>query len=162
VLPPVSYAPVTPTVEEPTVPDAASAGPQQDGVRDDYVSGVVSGVFVPVPSAVAAARRFVTAVLRSWGQDDLVWDAALVTSELATNAVGHGDSPFRASVVRTEGVVRIGIEDIGPGWPQERASTHDLSTGRGVAIVAALAERTGCDVLPVSKLAWAEFTPHAS
>src|SRR5205085_4848679 len=37
----------------------------------------------------AAARHFVTETLRCWGRDDAVDNAALIITELATNAVAH-------------------------------------------------------------------------
>lgn len=114
--------------------------------------------FVPVPEAVSAVRRFVTGVLRSWGEDDLVPDAALVISEMATNAVMHAESAFRAFVERADGVVRIAIEDAGSGMPESLAADGDDLNGRGVAIVEALSARWGWDALAQGKIVWAELT----
>jgi anti-sigma regulatory factor (Ser/Thr protein kinase) len=119
--------------------------------------GVHAGVFVPVPEAVAALRRFITDVLERWGEEDLVWEATLVASELATNAISHGDSAFRASIGRLDGVIRIGIEDVGAGLPRQRTARIDDSDGRGMEIVEALSHRYGCEVLPHGKLVWAEL-----
>jgi len=116
-----------------------------------------SEVFVPVPAAVPAARRFVAGVLVQWHEDEIVRDATLVTSELATNALIHGASPFRASVSRDAGVVRISVEDVARGWPERRGATIDDVGGRGLDIVNALAQRAGYDALPGGKIAWAEF-----
>jgi anti-sigma regulatory factor (Ser/Thr protein kinase) len=127
------------------------------GARD-IASGQRSEVFLPVPEAVAALRRFVIDVLARWGEHDLVEDGALVASEMATNAVRHGDSPFRAVMGRSDGVVRLGVEDVGPGWPQKVSATLDDSAGRGLAIVEALAHRWGCDPVPDGKVIWAELT----
>lgn len=118
---------------------------------------VESAVFVPVPKAVAAARRFVTLVLESWGLQDLVADAALVTSELATNAVRHAASPFRAVVDRSGPAVRISIADLELGHVASSAAAPADLHGRGVAIVEALASRWGCDPLPGGKVVWAEL-----
>ena len=141
VLPPLSYDPSSVHYDS----------------RPDVGEGVHSEVFVPVPEAVAALRRFVTGVLELWGESPLVWDATLVASELATNAVRHGGSPFRASIGRGDGVVRIGVEDVGTGWPQQRTADVEDPDGRGMEIVEALAHRWGCHVLPHGKLAWAEL-----
>ena len=116
-----------------------------------------SEVFLPVPEAVAPARRFASATLGSWGGPDLVWQASLLTSELATNAVVHGRSPFRLGVLRQSGGVRLAIEDMASAWPEIRAAgLHDLD-GRGMAIVEALADRCGYDAVPGGKIAWAEL-----
>ncbi len=139
VRPPVSYA------------AGNGAAPAGEGFQR-------SSVFVPAPDAIGAARRFVTGALRSWGEQRLLWEAALVTSELATNAVRHGHSPFRASVGRTDGVVRIGIEDARSGLPQLRRAELEDTGGRGVAIVEHLSDRWGCDELAEGKVTWAELT----
>jgi anti-sigma regulatory factor (Ser/Thr protein kinase) len=125
---------------------------QPDGAAHD------SDVFVPVPAAVPAARRFVAGVLKSWGEDALLADAVLITSELATNAVIHAASPFRVRLRRAHTVIRIAIEDVGPSRPQERVSTPSDFGGRGVAIVRTLASQWGCDVLSDGKIVWAELT----
>jgi hypothetical protein len=136
----------------------ADLEPGSFGPRAAAADTLWSDIFLPVPSAAAAARHFVTAALAQWGEDDLQWEAALVASELATNAVRHGASPFRASVSRAGGPVRIAVEDVAPGRPERRAATRDLLDGRGVAIVEALTRRSGCDVLPDSKVVWAELS----
>jgi anti-sigma regulatory factor (Ser/Thr protein kinase) len=114
-------------------------------------------VFLPVPEAVAAARRLVADAVTSWGALDVAWEAELIASEMATNAVRHGESPFRASVSHRDDVIRIAVEDAGPGWPRRReATTHDFG-GRGVLIVAELAHRWGADEQPQGKVIWAEL-----
>ena len=120
--------------------------------------GSVSSVFVPVPQAVVGARRYVVDVLESWGQPSLVGDAALVTSELATNALLHGGSPFRVSVSLREGLVRISIEDVAHGWPERQTPGSQDVHGRGVAIVHAVSHRSGCDLRAGGKVAWAELS----
>jgi anti-sigma regulatory factor (Ser/Thr protein kinase) len=121
-------------------------------------SDAASGVLVPVPAAVAAARHFVVDVLRSWGRRDLAGDAALVISELATNAVTHGGSPFRARIHREQDTVRVSIEDVAPTWPERQEALPTDLDGRGLAIVEAVADRCGCSVSPQGKVAWAELS----
>ena len=116
-----------------------------------------SWAFLPVPKAVPALRRFVGGTLRSWGEEDLVADAVMVSSEMATNAISHADSPFHASIERSAGVVRIAIEDAGPGTAAQRQAAHEDVSGRGIMIVEALAERWGHGHLPGGKVVWAEF-----
>jgi anti-sigma regulatory factor (Ser/Thr protein kinase) len=132
---------------------------------DEDATAVRSDVFVALPEAVVAARRFVGGALTSWGEGDLVDDGELIVSELATNAVIHGGSPFRASVERLPHVVRISVEDSGPGFPHSRRASYDSPSGRGVAIVEALSYRWGCDRVDGGKVFWAELetatTDHA-
>ena len=143
VLPPESYGYRLPAADE---DDAATR----------------SDVFVAVPEAVAAARCFVRGALETWGEDHLVWDGTLIVSELATNAVIHGDSPFRASITRSAGVVRIAVEDAGPGLPRSRSAPADALDGRGIAIVEELSQRWGCDRSDGGKVFWAELTTASS
>ena len=80
---------------------------------DDLVD-LRSTVFVPTAEAVGATRRFVAAILETWGLGRLEWDAALVVSELANNAVCHG-----------------GLAVPGPGEPRARRRA-DRRPGRRV------------------------------
>jgi hypothetical protein len=116
-----------------------------------------SAVFLPIPASVPPARRFVAGTLSSWGRDDLQGDAALIASELATNAVKHSTSPFRVSVECGPAHIRLAVEDLGSARPHLLAAAPDDHGGRGLAIVQHLAHRWGCDVLPVGKVIWAEL-----
>lgn len=116
-----------------------------------------SEIFVPAPEAVSAARRFVADLLRNLGMDDLVDDAMLVTSEMATNAIQHGCSAFRVHVEPAGGVVRISIEDAAAAHAERRAAADSDLSGRGVAIVEALARRWGSERLADGKAVWAEL-----
>ena len=93
--------------------------------------------------------------------DDLVGDAALVTSELATNAITHGSSPFRTSLVRTDDVVRVAVEDGSSATPDQQDAQPGDQHGRGMAIVAILSRRSGYDATPSGKVAWAELSLRA-
>jgi len=118
-------------------------------------------VFVAVPEAVSAARRFVTSVLQLWGQDDIEWEATLLVSELATNALLHSSSPFRVSLRQGAGIVRLAVEDAGHDLPEARSAGHDALDGRGMTIVDQLSYRCGFDRLPGGKVSWAELvTPY--
>ena len=118
----------------------------------------LSSVHLPVPAAVASVRHFVREALTGWGLDDLVGDVTLVTSELATNAITHGSSPFRTSLSRADGVVRVSVEDSSMAWPEPHDAEPGDQDGRGMAIVAMLSDRSGCDSTPAGKVAWAELS----
>ena len=134
-------------------------GPHPDaGEVPASADSAVSSVHLPVPAAVASVRHFVRDTLDAWGLHDLVGDAALVTSELATNAIKHGSSPFRTSLVRADGVVRVLVEDGSRVWPQRHNALPGDQDGRGMAIVATLSHRSGCDSTLDGKVAWAELS----
>jgi MEDS: MEthanogen/methylotroph, DcmR Sensory domain/Histidine kinase-like ATPase domain len=115
-----------------------------------------SQVFVPVPLAPRAARRFVRETLRAWDEHELTVSAVLVISELATNAVVHANGPFRVSIRRTQSVVRIEVQDMSPQRPEQRLTSVDL-TGRGIALVAQLSTRWGTDDSAHGKTVWVDL-----
>lgn len=91
-------------------------------------------------------RRITVACLRSWRLDALVETAALVVSELVTNAFMHGEGEvidFRIARLRAH--VLIEISD-GTSWRPELSVAGDLEEGgRGLLLVASFAERWGYD-----------------
>jgi anti-sigma regulatory factor (Ser/Thr protein kinase) len=117
-----------------------------------------SRVYLPTAESVPAARHFVVDVLRAWDHDTLTTDAALIVSELATNALTHAASPFRVVVDRRRGDLRIGVEDAAVTPLRRRPAAVDDVSGRGVDIVAALSERWGYSPVPGGKVVWAELT----
>jgi anti-sigma regulatory factor (Ser/Thr protein kinase) len=128
----------------------------QPSVDVDRAVGRTSQVFVPVVSAVPAARRFVADVLRSWGAESALVDASVVVSELTTNAVLHAVSAFRVHLTRHDGGVRISVDDVGPARPEPRQAAPQEVGGRGMKLIEALTRGWGCDVLESGKTVWAE------
>jgi MEDS: MEthanogen/methylotroph, DcmR Sensory domain/Histidine kinase-like ATPase domain len=116
-----------------------------------------SKIFVCVPAAVPAVRRFVTDVLARWGRVDAIPDATLVASELATNALRHARSPFRVSVDRSGSTVRIAVEDVGRVHPARCQPTVEATWGRGVVIVEQVCQAWGSDPLSRGKVVWADL-----
>jgi anti-sigma regulatory factor (Ser/Thr protein kinase) len=109
--------------------------------------------------SVAAARTFVAQdLLRQNCPDDLVEDVELVVSELATNALVHGETGFTVRLrVRDEAVV-VEVEDGSQHGPVLRAPADLDTNGRGVAIVEALSDEWGVDhYAGGGKSVWAEF-----
>jgi hypothetical protein len=81
----------------------------------------------PVASSVRSARLFVVDKLQEWRCDDLVDRAALLTSELATNAVVHTGRPYSVRVERRGPRVRVEVEDATPDLPEPRELTDPAS-----------------------------------
>jgi anti-sigma regulatory factor (Ser/Thr protein kinase) len=104
-----------------------------------------------VPASVAAARGHLARVLAEWGLGHLGEAAALVLSELMTNSVratraiaGAAPPPavrlwLRGDTARVRLIVGDAVTDV----PVPRAAGQDDESGRGLAIVAALAEDWG-------------------
>ncbi|MFJ8468827.1 ATP-binding protein [Streptomyces swartbergensis] len=105
------------------------------------------------------ARRLVRTALAAWGLDGLTDTAILLVSELVANAVKHTNSRvIRVIVTRpSERFVRIGVVDKARVMPEFVKPGDDLLTsGRGLLLVDALAERWGTDLYRWGKQVWAE------
>ena len=93
-------------------------------------------------SSVTRARHAVMAFLEREGCADRGSDtAALLVSELATNAVRHARTPFTVDMRHDDHVLEVDVGDDDPRLPILR--TPDDEGGRGLRIVAALADEWG-------------------
>lgn len=108
--------------------------------------------------AVAASRRFVTETLVGWGLPHVVDDAALIVSELATNAVLHARSAFSVLLSWEAGILCISVLDDNASVPSVKNPTPTTISGRGLRLVAAVARRWGTDRDGDGKLVWAELS----
>ncbi|MGY1631149.1 ATP-binding protein [Geodermatophilus sp. SYSU D01186] len=106
---------------------------------------MTSRTFTAWPDSVPAARGYVTDLLASV-PPALCQTAALLVSELATNAIRHaGVRQFVVDVryLPAEGRLWIGVTDDGPGQPLLRNPAVTTEHGRGLRLVATLADRWG-------------------
>jgi anti-sigma regulatory factor (Ser/Thr protein kinase) len=103
------------------------------------------------------ARHFVARTLRAWGRGDLVDDASIVIAELATNAVLHARSEFLAAVSSDGAAVRVSVRDASPTVPAIRDPGTKSISGRGLMLVATVAERWGTELLSDGKVVWADL-----
>jgi anti-sigma regulatory factor (Ser/Thr protein kinase) len=102
----------------------------------------------PLPTAVSCARLHTVTVLNEWGLPALADDAALIVSELMTNALeaSHAlDSRPPITLHLSADTDRLVIEawDQSPADPEIPHADTDSEAGRGLMIVAALADRWG-------------------
>lgn len=94
-------------------------------------------------ASVARARAFVVRVLHEWGLDSFLDTAALLTSELATNAVLHARTPYAVVVARTSYGAQVDVLDHSNDAPRLRPPDLSAVTGRGLALVDGLSTRWG-------------------
>jgi two-component sensor histidine kinase len=88
----------------------------------------------------------------------LVDSLVLSVSELVTNAVRHGRPPVSLTLRRTPDEVRLDVQDDEPEEPRSAAVGDDAESGRGMAIVSALADETGTEqVTDDGKVVYAAF-----
>jgi anti-sigma regulatory factor (Ser/Thr protein kinase) len=80
--------------------------------------------------------------------------AALVPSELVTNAVLHGRAPIQLRLRLTARHAVIEVYDGTAVLPRRMRPTPDDEHGRGLQLVASLADRWGTRPLPHGKSVW--------
>jgi two-component sensor histidine kinase len=108
-------------------------------------------------AAPAHARLFVVDVLSKWGRPDLIDDAVLVVSELATNSVLHGRSEFIVQLRRSRSNVRVEVVDDSTNAPTPTNAPQFATSGRGLSLVEAVSQQWGFDRIDHGKSVWAEF-----
>ncbi|MFF9490154.1 ATP-binding protein [Streptomyces sp. NPDC014676] len=117
----------------------------------------LEAVIEPDPVRVAQARHAASAILRLWGRSgSLVDDVQLVVSELVTNAIEHGRGPITMKITEVAGTVTVEVSDCNPVPAQVRSAQHDDLGGRGLTIVATLADTWG--VSEDGCTTWAAFS----
>lgn len=112
--------------------------------------------------SVPAARAFAREALADWGVRERSYDIVLCVSELATNALVHGVPPGRGFLLRLlpyDGGVRVEVHDSGSGVPApSQAEAQELGEGgRGLLLVAGLADKWGVGERDPGKIVWCEF-----
>ena len=118
----------------------------------------------PLPSATPCARLHTIAVLHEWGLRHLASDAALIVSELVTNAadasiVLPGHPPLTLRLLATTQALVIEVGDHSPGDLAPLAPSDTAECGRGLTVVAALSTRWGSErTSRHHKTVWAELT----
>ncbi|MEN8649595.1 PAS domain S-box protein [Streptomyces sp. 21So2-11] len=107
------------------------------------------------PRAVATGRRFLTTTLHQWHcSEETVEAARLLTSELLTNAVRHARGPIGLHLYHAEAELTVEVTDRSPRLPHPRHAGPDAEDGRGLALVAALADTWGTHPHPGGKTLW--------
>ncbi|MDQ0931465.1 ATP-binding protein [Streptomyces turgidiscabies] len=121
-----------------------------------------------VPESVEEARRLVRQAMSAWGLGEYSDTAALLISELVTNAITHTPSrSIRVVVARpAPSLVRLAVVDRAPHRvPMLRPAAAGAENGRGLHLIDAFAYRWGYDLLgshptrgPWGKRCWAELS----
>ncbi|AIV32441.1 histidine kinase [Streptomyces sp. CCM_MD2014] len=107
------------------------------------------------PAAVGEVRSQVTRRLGEWGLDELVFTTELILSELVTNAIRYGGETVHVRVVRDRSLI-CEVFDSSSTSPHLRYAAMTDEGGRGLFLVAQLAERWGTRYTPAGKVIWAE------
>ncbi|WP_051969428.1 ATP-binding protein [Kitasatospora azatica] len=117
-------------------------------LRDEF--HVTAGV-----DAVRRARDRIVAVAQRWGvplSRDALADLRLCASEVVTNALEHAGGDCRVTVRWTGDQLRVEVVDRSCRAPVLLAAGDELPSGRGLALVAALAGSWGWEPTAAGKV----------
>ncbi len=111
------------------------------------------------PEGVVEARSLVAEHLRHQElPNEVVEDAVLITSELVTNALRYGRLPVDLRVRSDGHEVMLEVRDRDTFRPRKLRPSSDDEHGRGLQIVAALADRWGTRATEDGKSVWCLLT----
>lgn len=107
------------------------------------------------PSAVREVRDNTARQLTEWGLEDLAFSTELIASELVTNAIKHADGPIGLRLIRDRTLI-CEVSDAGNTSPHMRRAHSTDEGGRGLFLVAQVAQRWGTRYTATGKTIWAE------
>ncbi|KUO09429.1 SpoIIE family protein phosphatase [Streptomyces sp. DSM 15324] len=107
------------------------------------------------PAAVAGARRMADDQLAAWGLAEMAFATELIVSELVTNAIRYGSAPIQLRLIRGDALI-CEVSDGTSTAPHLRRARIFDEGGRGLLLVAQLAQRWGSRQTPTGKTIWAE------
>lgn len=111
-----------------------------------------------LPASIGRLRRFAVAQCRENGWRGNCDTVALLVSELATNALVHGDGDVGLHVIADAVRVRVEVSDASDSLPTERHAGALAEGGRGIGLLESLSDLWGVDRLsPSGKTVWFEL-----
>jgi serine phosphatase RsbU (regulator of sigma subunit)/anti-sigma regulatory factor (Ser/Thr protein kinase) len=110
------------------------------------------------PSSAPLSRWFVQDVLRHWRVDeDTMETAALLVTELVSNATRHSDAAIELRLSLSDGRLRVSVFDDSHRLPQVTEASLDETSGRGLQLVELLAAGWGVETEDRGKAVWFEL-----
>ncbi|MEU2674474.1 SpoIIE family protein phosphatase [Streptomyces sp. NPDC007164] len=109
------------------------------------------------PAAVAGMRAAVAEQVDDWGLSELAFATELLLSELITNAIRYGSAPVTVRLLYDR-TLTCEVADSSSTSPHLRDAAAMDEGGRGLFLVAQLAERWGTRYTPQGKVIWAEMS----
>ncbi|MER6997167.1 SpoIIE family protein phosphatase [Streptomyces sp. NPDC000410] len=107
------------------------------------------------PALVSDIRAAATRQLAQWGLDEVAFAAELLLSELVTNAVRYGTEPIQVRLIRDRALI-CEVSDGSSTAPHLRRAATTDEGGRGLFLVAQLAQAWGTRHTTHGKVIWAE------
>ncbi|WP_328629929.1 SpoIIE family protein phosphatase [Streptomyces sp. NBC_00353] len=112
------------------------------------------------PAVISRVRADVTRRLETWGLDQLAFTAELIVSELATNAIRYGAQPIRLRLLHDRNSLICEVADSSSTSPHLRRAAATDEGGRGLFLIAQLAQRWGTRYTARGKIIWSEQALH--
>ncbi|UQA90904.1 SpoIIE family protein phosphatase [Streptomyces halobius] len=107
------------------------------------------------PTIAAEARKLATRQLAEWQLDEMAVTTELIVSELATNAYRYANGPITLRLIRHRDLI-CEVSDRSSTAPHLRQARTTDEGGRGLFLVAQLAQRWGTRYVRDGKTIWAE------
>lgn len=118
---------------------------------------LVAGWDVPCdPAIVATMRKNASEQLSAWGLEDATFVTELIVSELITNAIRYGEPPIHFRLIHDHPSLICEVSDDSSTSPHLRRARVFDEGGRGLLLVAQLAQRWGTRHARRGKTIWAE------
>ncbi|MFE0379614.1 SpoIIE family protein phosphatase, partial [Streptomyces inhibens] len=109
----------------------------------------------PDPSAVAQIRAAAVRKLIDWGLAEEAFTAELILSELVTNSIRYASGPIGVRLIRDTSLI-CEVSDRSSTSPHLRQAATTDEGGRGLFLIAQLAERWGTRYTSSGKVIWTE------
>jgi len=111
----------------------------------------------PELASASTARRLLRDALARTDRQEWSDAAELAIGEVVANAVLHAHTAIEVSLEVRVKCVRVEVRDFNPSMPIPREADVQATTGRGMALVAALSSQCGVrSVFPDGKVVWFE------
>ncbi|MEV5412773.1 SpoIIE family protein phosphatase [Thermopolyspora sp. NPDC052614] len=107
------------------------------------------------PAVVARVRGEFARRLAAWNLEELAFTTELILSELLTNAIRYGAQPIQVRLILDRTLI-CEVSDASETSPRPRRAAATDEGGRGLFLVAQLAERWGTRYTRRGKVIWAE------
>lgn len=107
------------------------------------------------PALVSEVRAACVSQLNRWGLEESAFATELLLSELVTNAVRYGTAPIRVRLIHDRNLI-CEVHDASSSAPRMRQSATTDEGGRGLFLVAQLAQSWGTRYTTGGKVIWAE------
>ena len=110
----------------------------------------------PVVESTPLARHWIAAHLRDL-PSEVTGYAALLTSELVTNATLHAATPMSVTLHVFADRIRVDVADGNPAIPSLKEYGREAATGRGLTLFNTLASDWGVQAVEGGKIVWFEL-----